>query len=1424
MFSKTRLFLFFLTFIASWNFVNNVSAATCNDIADGNWNSAATWSCGLVPDSDDDVVIDSHTVTIIRNETVGGVTISGGTLNMNSYTLGSYGNWTYSSGTVNTGTSTLEFKANLTFIPGSVDYYNLKVTINGADPTLTVSGDAVVKNNLIIAEMYIIDGDKIKVEGDVIVEEENNYGAWGGSVTIYINGTGNQTFSAPEDGSCPNLPKVIINKLSGNLNLSGKINLYEGWIWEAGNINAGTSTLVFKKGASFVPGPSSYYNLETNITGTTTLYITGDAIIENNLILSAWYILDSGSLKVKGDVYAEEGGFQTNASTELVFYGENDQNFYINSCKNLPRVKIDKGGGQLIFKGNSDICTRSDWTWIRGKVILGTKTLYFDQHYTSSFTPGDIKYYNIVINKSQSYYTVNLSGNLYIINELRITNGSFSNTTGNYTITTKNFVQTGGTINLGSGAMKVTGNFTRTGGTFTYGTSTVAFLGRNQVINVTGASTTFYRLYKLTNFADTLTITSGNTITIASGGVMCFWGKYEDVYSNPATLSLRSSSPGNQYNITLTGNAELEYIDVQDANFSRAITAAASVDSGNNTNLTVTKEFISTIRASGGDYTTLSTWEAAVNCDLTASSTKVFSHSGITGTMPDNSSVSGATSGATATLVHATNSQILLKNISGTFQSGEQVQIDSSNYVVISDNGYGAIATAHPYNDWPNGLEDSLTINGWTVDSTKYVNVYVLKSERHKGIAKDRNGNYTGFAMRENNIYVPLVYIEKSDIRIEGIIGENKKTNTYAGLLFGPNGNNSSIYRLRLRKLIGIMPSNNSRNMLTTGHGGIVDNSIMIGKGTETASVSFRGQNYADNVKIYSCSSYSKGTNYASGLTGSVGSLLKIKNSLAGGGGLGFTDDGNMENYQFLINYCSSLDSTSDNWGGTGNRINQTFTFVDEGNDNFHLADTDQGAKGYGTDLSIDPDFPIIDDIDGATRPVWDNWDIGADQTPRKIYRSVGPSNTSSLANGSSNSMVITSDWAIFSSDLPDNIGVGDAIQYDSDNDGNIDSIAFISERLSSTFYRVQNNLGFTPNQTTAADNDWTIYRAYTSLANAEGGNENDGIDDTVENFDDWTPGGSKDADEGGRNLVIDDVQWSIACYGDDIDTNSVTIANWTTSAQNYLKIFTPHLESEVGTSQKHTGKAETGFRHYATPIISQIGNLKIIGLEIGNISTNQPGIQILESSTTADNVEISKNIIHSITGGNQGYGIWIHGNNSPSYAYNLLITNNFIYNCSQSGIDISSDFSSGYVFNNTVFNCNTGNYSSSGGTRDSTGAIVYKNNAMFSNGESDFFGSAATQNGGSNNVSSDDTGNEDLTGFSASEQFKSVVSELEDFHLSENSQLRWMGVSLSNYFATDIDEEARLGSWDIGADEAGDPVLKTKGTLKFKGTLKLNR
>src|SRR5690606_28101569 len=80
--------------------------------------------------------------------------------------------------------------------------------------------------------------------------------------------------------------------------------------------------------------------------------------------------------------------------------------------------------------------------------------------------------------------------------------------------------------------------------------------------------------------------------------------------------------------------------------------------------------------------------------------------------------------------------------------------------------------------------------------------------------------------------------------------------------------------------------------------------------------------------------------------------------------------------------------------------------------------------------------------------------------------------------------MSITGSIATFSSGLPTNIGVGDVLKYDGSN------VAFIHYRYSPTRYLVRMADGSAPADA-GSTTTWNMYRAYTSLANAEAQTEN---------------------------------------------------------------------------------------------------------------------------------------------------------------------------------------------------------------------------------------------------------------------------------------------------------------------------------------------
>jgi len=73
---------------------------------------------------------------------------------------------------------------------------------------------------------------------------------------------------------------------------------------------------------------------------------------------------------------------------------------------------------------------------------------------------------------------------------------------------------------------------------------------------------------------------------------------------------------------------------------------------------------------------------------------------------------------------------------------------------------------------------------------------------------------------------------------------------------------------------------------------------------------------------------------------------------------------------------CASGDSSATSYAGSNNRANQTFTFKDAAHGDYHLAEGDTGARGYG---AVNPGSGLyLDDVDGQLRGA--SWDIGFDQ------------------------------------------------------------------------------------------------------------------------------------------------------------------------------------------------------------------------------------------------------------------------------------------------------------------------------------------------------------------------------------------------------------------------------------------------------------
>lgn len=287
-------------------------------------------------------------------------------------------------------------------------------------------------------------------------------------------------------------------------------------------------------------------------------------------------------------------------------------------------------------------------------------------------------------------------------------------------------------------------------------------------------------------------------------------------------------------------------------------------------------EDISTIRSSGGDYTTLSAWEA-----------------------------------------------------------GEQTNL------VTADK----IAVAECYDDWPSGLDNSVSIAGWTTDATRYIVVRPASGHRHNGTPQ------SGFFMKRNSGFgTAILAIGQQYTRVIGIDIEN--TASSDAKCFEVTASNCQI-----DGCIGKSTSGNPAFRLTSGV--VVTNSLAVGPGQGFVVPSFA------SATVY--------------------------NSTAAGCSTGFLSGSSAT---FLARNCVAYNCTT-NWSGTfsgSSSHNATSTgsddapgadsvisvgsgaFVDAAGGNYHLA---SGSALIGVGVNLYSTF--VNDVDGDTRPSSGPWDIGFD-------------------------------------------------------------------------------------------------------------------------------------------------------------------------------------------------------------------------------------------------------------------------------------------------------------------------------------------------------------------------------------------------------------------------------------------------------------
>jgi uncharacterized protein YegP (UPF0339 family) len=493
---------------------------------------------------------------------------------------------------------------------------------------------------------------------------------------------------------------------------------------------------------------------------------------------------------------------------------------------------------------------------------------------------------------------------------------------------------------------------------------------------------------------------------------------------------------------------------------------------------------------------------------------------------------------------------------------------------------------------------------------------------------------------------------------------------------------------------------------------------------------------------------------------------------------------------------------------------------IDPWDGDYRLNALDTLAKGQGADLSNDPYFKVKTDMFGTTRTI--PWDIGAtiaiDPPDRTIYRSIGHNSTAARANGAGNSMSIVGTTITFTNPLPDNVGVGDAVQYDSDGNASIDSIAFINGRTSSTVYSVQDSIGRTP-KPVAATTSWNVFRAYHNLDAMDDASENTGINVNVRNFDGT-----------GRHLSMRKEKMFVAVYADAEFNNFNTALDGRieidrmvtgTTASYYLRIYAPFLPTEVGVSQRHNGKWDSGGATFHANRNSWYNNVRILrshtrleGIRIyhnGNQSFNSDGVRMVETHYGATGVHIVSNYFKYmapddtsadyalpfgfVMGGSAGAEIG-HVYNNIFEGFKREDINGF------EGAAIRAVYGKINAYNNTFIDNHNAFWGYNNGCN-----ILAKNNIFINTTVPFAVGAPCTLNAGTTNNVSSNASN------AGSNQINNASVLFADFDggdyrlLPTDTAAKSAGVDLSAdpFFAFNVDifDQTRTAPWDAGAFKA---------------------
>jgi hypothetical protein len=385
-----------------------------------------------------------------------------------------------------------------------------------------------------------------------------------------------------------------------------------------------------------------------------------------------------------------------------------------------------------------------------------------------------------------------------------------------------------------------------------------------------------------------------------------------------------------------------------------------------------TTEFISTLNKTGEDYTTIGTWEAAMDDagDIKTATNLVLCgnwDNQVTGDIADATAVTWNATVDSGTLIHMSNAnggsggdQYLIKcDTTGECDNllDNDTVSDGTNTFDVAGGPDNCIITLEAYNDDGSGAhtEGAILIDGLTTDATNYMKMTVPSADRHDGTVDGGGfsvnwGVVTQFAQVSDSYFIQEWFVF------------GPATYVWQRGTYYLSGCANSVFRNSIHyNQVGI------RAFFWTYYGGTgvkILNNIMY-DGQNGATGSFYGvRTEGNSTYVYNNSIYNtEGVSY-----NEINNTLVVSNSIGDNFDAGIGGDYNISIDDASSPGANSLDdqAATDIWVDVGS-----------GTEDLHLKASGSVALDVGSDLGTTNGVNI--DINGRDRDAeGDTWDIGA--------------------------------------------------------------------------------------------------------------------------------------------------------------------------------------------------------------------------------------------------------------------------------------------------------------------------------------------------------------------------------------------------------------------------------------------------------------